>query len=85
MNIPLAGDAYLEVRYDKECDILRALIPGRKVATSSEVTALLLIDFGSEEDGFDVVGFELRAASEYLAAILAAAGATENVAAGRQS
>ena len=35
MNIPLAGDAYLEVRYDKECDILRALIPGRKVATTT--------------------------------------------------
>ena len=34
MNIPLAGDAYLEVRYDKESDILRALIPGRKVAAA---------------------------------------------------
>lgn len=85
MNIPLAGDAYLEVRYDRECDILRALIPGRKVATSSEVTAPLVIDFGSEEDGFDVVGFELRAASEYLAAVLAAVGPTETLAAGRQS
>ena len=85
MNIPLAGDAYLEVRYDKESDILRALIPGRKVATSSAVTAPLVIDFGSEEDGFDVVGFELHAASEYLAAVLTAAGPTETLAAGRQS
>jgi len=36
MNIPLAGDAYLEVCYDKECDILRALIPGRKVAAAAD-------------------------------------------------
>ena len=35
MNIPLAGDAYREGRYDKECDILRALIPGRKVAAAA--------------------------------------------------
>lgn len=34
MNIPLAGDAYLEVRYDKERDILRVLIPGRKIAAA---------------------------------------------------
>ena len=85
MNLPIAGDAHLEVRYDKECDILRALIPGRKVATSSEVAGPLVIDFGSEEDGFDVVGFELHAASEYLAAVWAAAGAAETLAAGRQS
>lgn len=83
MNAKIAGDAYLEVRYDKECDILRVLIPGRKIATSSEVTSPLVIDFGSEEDGFDVVGFELHAASEYLAAMLAAEAAT--VPAGRES
>ena len=34
MNIPLAGDAYLEVRYDKECDILRDLISYRKIAVA---------------------------------------------------
>ena len=82
MNAKIAGDAYLEVRYDRECDILRVLIPGRKIATSSEVTSPLVIDFGSEEDGFDVVGFELHTASKYLAAVLAAAA---TVPAGRES
>ena len=62
-----SGDSYLKVWYDEEFDILNVLIPGRKIATSGEVTAPLIIDFGSEEDGFDVVGFELHAASEYLA------------------
>ena len=83
MNAMIASDAYLEVRYDRECDILRVLIPGRKIATSSEVTSPLVIDFGSEEDGFDVVGFELHAASKYLAAVLTAEAAT--VPAGRES
>ena len=83
MNAKISGDAYLEVRYDRECDILRVLIPGRKIATSSEVTSPLVIDFGSEDDGFDVVGFELHAASKYLAAVLAAAAAS--VPAGRES
>ena len=84
MNAHIGGDAYLQVRYDAECDILRVLIPGRKIATSSEVSAPLVIDFGSAEDGFDVVGFELHAASEYLAAVLAAAK-TATVTAGRES
>lgn len=84
MNAHIGGDAYLQVRYDAECDILRVLIPGRKIATSSEVSAPLVIDFGSAEDGFDVVGFELHAASEYLAAVLAAARAA-TVTAGRES
>lgn len=83
MNAHIGGDAYLQVRYDAECDILRVLIPGRKIATSSEVSAPLVIDFGSAEDGFDVVGFELHAASEYLAVALAAKTAT--VTAGRES
>lgn len=83
MNAHIGGDAYLQVRYDAECDILRVLIPGRKIATSSEVSAPLVIDFGSAEDGFDVVGFELHAASEYLAVALSAKAAT--VTAGRES
>ena len=66
----LAGDSYLEVWYDEELDILNALIPGRKIATSGEVTSPLIIDFGSEDDGFDVVGFELHGASRYLAPML---------------
>ena len=65
-----AGDSYLKVWYDEEQDILNVLIPGREIATSGEVTSPLIIDFGSEEDGFDVVGFELHAASEYLAPLL---------------
>ncbi len=64
------GDKYLKVTYDKELDILYTLIPGRKIKMSSEVTSPLIIDFGSAEDGFDVVGFELHAASEYLAPLL---------------
>ena len=50
----------LEVSYDKEFDILRMLIPGRRIATSGRVSPPLIIDFGSEEDGFDVVGFETQ-------------------------
>ena len=65
-------EKFLKVRYDEEMDILYTLVPGRKIATSSEVTSPLIIDFGSEEDGFDVVGFELHAASEYLAPMLEA-------------
>lgn len=83
MNSHIGGDAYLQVRYDAEVDILRVLIPGRKIATSSEVAAPLVIDFGSAEDGFDVVGFELHAASEYLSVALSAKAAT--VTAGRES
>ncbi len=64
------GDKYLKVTYDKEFDILNVLIPGRKIEVSSQVTSPLVIDFGSEEDGFDVVGFELHAASQYLAPLL---------------
>jgi uncharacterized protein YuzE len=62
----------LEVSYDKEFDILRMLIPGRRIATSGRVSPPLIIDFGSEEDGFDVVGFEFSHASEHLAPFLKA-------------
>ena len=67
-----AGNPYLTVTYDSEVDILCLQIPGRKIATSGEVTSPLIIDFGSEEDGFDVVGFELHKASQYLAPMLEA-------------
>ena len=66
MNSPATGDSCLEVRYDRKADILYMLIPGRKIKTSGEVTAPLIVDFGSEEDGFDVVGLELHRASRYL-------------------
>ncbi len=70
MNLDQADSPYLKVWYDEELDILNALIPGREIATSSEVTSPLIIDFGSEEDGFDVVGFELHGASKYLGPML---------------
>lgn len=69
-----AGDKYLKVTYDKDLDILFVLVPGRKIAVSNEVTSPLIVDFGSEEDGFDVVGFELHAASEYLSPLLKSQG-----------
>lgn len=67
MNSPPTGDSCLKVKYDRKSDILYMLIPGRKIKTSGEVTAPLIVDFGSEEDGFDVVGLELHQASRYLA------------------
>ena len=70
MTFYKSGDSYLNVTYDSEVDILCVQIPGRKIAMSGEVTSPLVIDFGSEEDGFDVVGFELHKASEYLAPML---------------
>ena len=66
---------FLKVTYDSEVDILCVQIPGRKIATSGEVTSPLVIDFGSEDDGFDVVGFELHKASKYLAPMLEALNA----------
>lgn len=75
MKAKTADNAYLEVKYDKELDILYVLVPGRKIAASSEVVSPLIIDFGSEEDGFDVVGFELHKAAEYLLPALRPAAA----------
>ena len=63
-------DSYLKVWYDEELDILNVLLPGRRIATSGGVTEPLVIDFGSEKDGFDVVGFELHKASQYLTPML---------------
>lgn len=70
MKPEMTGDKYLKVTYDKDLDVLYVLVPGRKIQVSSEVTSPLIVDFGSEEDGFDVVGFELHAASEYLKPLL---------------
>lgn len=70
-----AGNEFLKVTYDAEVDILCVQIPGRRIVTSGEVTSPLVIDFGSEEDGFDVVGFELHKASKYLAPMLEALNA----------
>lgn len=70
MTFRKSSDSFLKVTYDSEVDILCLQIPCRKVATSSEVTSPLIIDFGSEEDGFDVVGFELHSASKYLGPML---------------
>jgi uncharacterized protein YuzE len=70
MKSRVAVDSYLKVRYDRDKDVLYALIPGRKIKVSSEVTPPLIVDFGSEEDGFDVVGFEMHRASEVLAPML---------------
>ena len=72
MTFHEGGNSYLTVTYDSEVDILCVQIPGRRIATSGEVTSPLIIDFGSEEDGFDVVGFELHGASQYLAPMLKA-------------
>ena len=72
MTFHEGGNSYLTVTYDSEVDILCVQIPGRRIATSGEVTSPLIIDFGSEEDGFDVVGFELHKASQYLAPMLEA-------------
>ena len=70
MKPKISGDKYLKVSYGEDLDILHVLAPGRKIQASNEVTSPLIIDFGSEEDGFDVVGFELHAASEYLKPLL---------------
>ena len=70
MTFHKGGNEFLQVTYDSEVDILCVQISGRRIATSGGVTAPLVIDFGSEEDGFDVVGFELHMASQYLAPML---------------
>ena len=70
MTFHKGGNDYLKVTYDSEVDILCVQIPGRRIATSGGVTEPLVIDFGSEEDGFDVVGFELHKASQYLTPML---------------
>ena len=66
------SNSFLKVMYDSEVDILCVQIPGRRIATSGCVTEPLVIDFGSEDDGFDVVGFELHKASQYLSPMLEA-------------
>ncbi len=70
MKPAVPPNSYLKVTYDKETDTLWLRIPGREIQVSSEVAAPLVIDFGSEEEGCDVVGVELHRASEYLAPML---------------
>ena len=65
-------NSYLDVSYNADSDILYVLIHGREIATSGEVFPGVIIDFGSEEDGFDVVGLELHKASKQLEPLLKA-------------
>ena len=60
----------LTVKYDDESDIL-TVWTGEDVATSSSATKYrgLVVDFGNE-DGFDVVGFELAGAAKLLTPFL---------------
>ena len=60
----------LTVKYDDESDIL-TVWTGEDVATSSSATKYrgLIVDFGNE-DGFDVVGFELAGAAKLLSPFL---------------
>ena len=57
----------LKIKYDEILDIL-TIWTGHEIATSSTVegSESLIVDFGNE-DGFDVVGFELLGASGLLA------------------
>ena len=64
--------SYLDVSYNAESDILYVLIHGREIATSGEVSPGVIVDFGSEADGFDVVGLELHRASNQLEPLLKA-------------
>lgn len=72
-------NSYLDVSYSAESDILYVLIHGREIATSGEVSPGVIFDFGSEEDGFDVVGLELHKASKQLAPLLNALGVGKEV------
>ncbi|MYC30779.1 MAG: DUF2283 domain-containing protein [Chloroflexi bacterium] len=65
-------DSSLDVSYNADSDILYVLIRGREIATSGEVSPGVIIDFGSEADGFDVVGLELHKASDQLQPLLQA-------------
>lgn len=69
----------LDVSYNKDSDILYPLINGRTIETSGEVSPGIVVDFGSEDDGFDVVGFELHKASEHLEPLLKALGIGKEV------
>ncbi len=60
----------LIVKYDDESDIL-TVWTGEDIVTSSSATKHrgLVVDFGNE-DGFDVVGFELAGVAKLLAPFL---------------
>ena len=70
------ANSQLKVSYDREMDILWVRIPDRKIERTDAIITPLAIDFGSDEaaeDGWlDVVGVEIRNASEYLALMLEA-------------
>ena len=65
-------ESYVDVSYNADSDILYVLVHGREIATSGEVSPGVIIDFGSEADGFDVVGLELHKASDQLKPLLQA-------------
>lgn len=74
MKSTVGDSSLLQVTYDREMDILWIRIPGRKIERTDAVVTPLVIDFGSddgtEEGSLDVVGVEIRKASEYLAPML---------------
>ena len=76
MKSSAEGKSQLKVTYDREMDILWIRIPGRKIERTDAIVTPLVIDFGSEEGSEeecqDVVGVEIRKASEYLAPMLEA-------------
>lgn len=76
MKATMEENSQLKVTYDREMDILWIRIPGRKIKRTDAIITPLVIDFGSDEDGkegsMDVVGVEIRKASEYLAPMLQA-------------
>ena len=79
MKAKVGGESQLKVTYDREMDVLWIRIPDRKIERTDAVVTPLVIDFGSAEDeeegALDVVGVEIRKASEYLSPMLEALGA----------
>ena len=70
MKSTVEDSSLLKVTYDREMDILWIRIPGREIKRTDTIITPLVIDFGSnddeEEGSKDVVGVEIRNASEYL-------------------
>ena len=74
MKSTVENSSLLKVTYDSEMDILWIRIPGREIKRTDAIITPLVIDFGSneEEGSMDVVGVEIRNASEYLAPMIQA-------------